>query len=133
MPIPVNAVTIEQPFDPRDVLEIKVGISVGLATDDPPSILLVGEQVASLGVSVTSEAAAVGLMIVQGDFDGATYPAPSIVGNVITLWVTVAEARRNDAAFDGEGVTVGIEFTLRTNNNPPRTKQRTVAIKVAQQ
>jgi len=133
MPIPANAVTIEQPFDPRDVLEVKVGISQGAEDANPAPILLLGESVASLGVAVSTEAAAIGLKIVSGTFEGATYPSPSISQNVVTFWVTVDEARRGDAAFDGAGVTVGVELTFKTNNNPPRVKQRTVALRMAQQ
>lgn len=133
MPLPRNAFPIEQPFDPRDVLEVKVGISQGADDADPPPILLTGETVAALLVAVSTEAAAVGLMIVSGVFEGGTYPAPSFSGNVVTFWITVNPTRRGDVAFDGDGVTVGVEMTFTTNNNPPRVKQRSVAIKVAQQ
>lgn len=133
MPIPRNAITVEQPFDPRDVLEVKVGIAQGAEDASPAPILLLGESVATLGVAVTTEAAAAGLKVVSGTFEGSTYPAPSIASNVVTFWVTVDEARRGDAMFDGDGVALGIELTFKTNNNPPRVKQRTVAIQVAQQ
>lgn len=136
MPIPPNAAvfgTAANPaiLDPADILDFYVSLAQGAEDAVLPPILLVGEAVATLAVAVTTEAAAVGLKIMTG----GSYPAPKVdpATNVVTLWLGVDSARQGDSVFNGVGVTVGVELTITTNNNPPRVKQRTVSIKVAQQ
>jgi hypothetical protein len=134
MPLPRNAPIFAQALDPRDVLDFKVALSQAAEDAAVAPMLLLGEGVDKLVVAVTSEAAAVGFKIVSGNVGGVTYPAPFLdSSNVVNYWATVDDARRGDAVFNNDGVTVGVEITITTNNSPAREKQRTVGHKVAQQ
>ena len=129
MAIPPNARTIRQPMDPADVVDFAVGITQGAADADPPPVLLDGEEVASFSLTLTAEAVAVGLEIRR---DGA-YPAPLVVDRVVTFWLGVAPAMQGLTVFSGAGATLGIELTITTTSVPPRIKQRTITVTVANQ
>ena len=129
MPIPANAIPVEQPLDPGDTLDFYAALSVGAQDVSPAPMLLTGETVAGLVVAVSSEAAAVGLKIMSG----SGYPAPAInSSNVISFWLSVDAAMRSSTVFNDGGILLGVELTITTNNNPPRIKNRTLAVLVKQ-
>jgi len=129
MAIPPNAKSIGQPLDPADVLDFEATLSQGAADSTPTPFLLDDENVAGFELVLTSEAMAAGLEIRSG----SGYPAPVIVGTVLTFWLGVEPALQGSTAFNGSGVTVGIELTATTTSNPPRVKQRTFTVQVANQ
>lgn len=117
----VNGVEVEH--DPYDRVEYTLnleGASGGILED--------GEGIASWSVALTAEAAALGLTI--GTLDWAPMqPSPLQV----RFWIEVDSGFQANAAFDGEGTRLGVEVNVTTNNVPARRRQRTAAIKVAQQ
>lgn len=133
MPIPINAVPFEQPLDPGDVLDFRAAFSRGPADTKPPPILLPNEDIASMTLELTSEAIALGLKIVSGQFNGAEYPAPSIDDdNVLTFWLGVDPSFQSATAFLNSGTLLGVDVTIRTSNVPPRIKNRTLVVRVRQ-
>ena len=133
MPIPINAVPFTQPLDPGDVLDYRAAFSQGPFDALPPPILLPNEDIASMALELTSEAIALGLKIVSGEFNGATYPAPAIDDdNVLTFWLGVDPSFQSATAFLNTGTLLGIDVTIRTSNVPPRIKNRTLVVRVRQ-
>ncbi|RZK45224.1 MAG: hypothetical protein EOO61_00780 [Hymenobacter sp.] len=102
-------------MDPYDVVDYTVDVT---------NLLETGETVASYTISPTAEAALLGLALGINEY-GST-----ISNNVIRIWISTTKP--NDTAFDGTGVTLPIELTVMTNAQPPRKKQRTLGVKVAQ-
>lgn len=129
MAIPPNAKKIPQPMDPSDVLPWAVDLTQGEPTGSSAPFLLPGESVASFTLAVTAEAIAAGLSILAD----ATYPPPTIDGLELTFWPTIAPEARGLSIFDGGGRDLALELTATTNSMPPKTKQRTIVITVAQQ
>jgi hypothetical protein len=128
MPVPASAPAFEQPVDPSDVQEFVVTLSQGALDTKPAPFLITGEAVASFVLAVSVEAAAAGLSI-RSD---SGY-APTCVGNKITFWPVIAAGQQSATIFDGDGVRLGVDLTITTNNVPPRIKQRTLVLRVAQQ
>lgn len=125
MAVPLNAVGWVQPMDPTDLIDYEMDF---LAGDEP--MLEVGEGVTDYTLTLSPEAVTVGLEINEG----GSYDHFLIDGNTaVRLWLSVVEEMREDDAFLGEGVTVGVIATIDTNSFPPRRRQRTWALKVAQQ
>lgn len=120
---PPNAIIFTQPMDPKDVVEYTLTIPQG--SGQP---LETGETIASYTLALTAEAAAAGLTIVTTG--GYT---TTLVGQVLTFWLSVSVGQQAAAVFSVDGMACGIEFTFNTNSSPARTKQRTLVVKVAQQ
>lgn len=117
MAIPSNAVVWPEVMDPYDVLDYTVDVS---------DLLEAGENVASFTVTPLAESALVGLTL------GTSSYATSIAGNVIRIWLSIASGQQDNAAFNGTGATLPIEISVTTTSTPPRKKQRTAVVKVAQ-
>lgn len=112
-------VVAHDPYDRVDYL---------LNLDGITGILENGEAVASYTISVTAEAAALGLTVSTGAW------APSQPsGAQILFWLEVDSGFQSNAAFDGEGVDLGVEISVTSDSVPARRRQRTCAIRVAQQ
>jgi len=125
MALPPNAYLSPQPLDPKDILDQKVNLR---QDDSDQTFLQPNESAASFTLVATAEATAAGLQIMTG---GQRDPALS--GNMVRFWLQIASGMQENAAFNGAGLTLGIELTITTNSTPSRTKQRTLAFQVAQQ
>lgn len=128
MAVPPNAITFKDAdeniieHDPYDRVEYLLNL------DGTTGILETGEGVASYTVAVTAEAAALGLTIGTGDW------APSQpTATQIQFWIEVDSGFQSNAAYDDAGVDLGVEVSVTTNSTPARRRQRTCAIRVAQQ
>jgi hypothetical protein len=127
--IPPNAEAIPQTFGPVDILDFSVIITRGDGSAKPPPFLLTDEAVASFTLALSAEAVAAGLFVKQG----VGYPAPTFADLTCTFWLAVAPEMQGAVMFQGTGATFGIELTVVTTAQPPRTKQRTLTVKVAKQ
>ncbi len=124
MALPPGAKAFTQAIDPSDVDVFEVTLGQA-GTDD---ILAPGESVAAFTLAVTAEAAAAGLQILTDEGR-----APTLTGLVLRFWLAVDIAQFGAAAFSGAGIDLGLEVTVKTSSAPPRTKQKTIIVKVAQQ
>lgn len=124
---PATARAFAQALDPEDEADFYVFVNQGAPDATPAPVLLPGEWIASYSLTLSAEAAAVGLEIVA---DGAR--APQLVGNRLEIWLTVADEMRGNAAFAGAGITVGISLTIVTTADPARTKERTFLVRIAE-
>jgi hypothetical protein len=128
MAIPVTAKAFDQPLDPSDVVDFYVVISQGAPDATQPTVLLLGEGVADYSLALSPEATAVGLRIVER----AGYEN-RLAGNLLTLWLEVDPDLRSSPLFNGSGVIVPIEMLIETTATPPRTKQRSFLVRIANQ
>jgi hypothetical protein len=128
MAIPPSAKAFDQALDPSDVVDFYVLVSQGKPEADSPTVLLIGEAIASYQLALSAEASAVGLRIVERE----GY-ANRLSGNVLTLYLEVDVSMRGSAIFDGSGVIVAIEMLIVTTSAPPRTKQRSFLVRIANQ
>ena len=126
---PPNAQAIRQPMDPSDVLDFRGTLTQDEASASPPPFLLTGESVASFTLALTPEAIAAGLQIKTGD----GYPPPVLAGLDLVFWLAVDPAMQGSPIFAGAGVPLAIELTATTDATPPRVKQRTLTVTVANQ
>jgi hypothetical protein len=106
MALPLLAPTMVRRMHPRDVLDIYPVLNQG---DGLAHILQPDEIVTSFSVTLTAEAAAVGMVIATGE------DAPRYAALVFALQVSILPARRSSSIFDGAGVTVGVEINFATN------------------
>lgn len=125
---PVSAKAFEQALDPSDVVDFHVIVSQGASDAVPPTVLLLGEAIAQYSLALTAEASAVGLRIVE-----RTGYGNRLVGNLLTLWLEVDASMHGSPIFDGAGVIVAIELTITTTSTPPRIKQRSFLVRIANQ
>lgn len=126
MAIPPNALRQAQPLDPADLLDYEVELLQSASTT---ALLEPGEAVASFTVALTVEAIEAGLRLKAT----GGYQTILLGGNVVKFWVDVDPLMRDDPRFGGAGVQLGVEITVTTTNVPPRIRQRTTVIQVAQQ
>lgn len=125
MPIPSTALDLGT-IEPKDLLDFYIAISQGTAEGD---ILQPGEDVASYTLALPLEASAAGLTIVEKETENGKY-ATRLADRVLAFWLNIMPAQQGSTAFDGQGVSLPIEFTFTTTNTPPRIKQRTFKIRV---
>jgi hypothetical protein len=121
MVLPTNAIRWKQPIDPSELLDF--------AAEFQP-LLEVDEQIVTFTVALMAEAVAAGVQIVQ-----QAGRAPMLVNSNtrVRLWFEVVDEFREDPIFNGNGIEVGVVFTIHTNSDPARRRQRTYALRVAQQ
>jgi hypothetical protein len=117
MAIPVNALVWPESMDPSDVVDYSV---------DCTAILDEGETISTYTVAPYAESVLLGLTM------GTSTYATTLVGNILTMWLSIAAAKQEDVAFAGTGATLPISLTLNTSSTPSRKKQRTVVVKVQQ-
>jgi hypothetical protein len=120
MAIPPTAAKFARVLDPHEELD-------WMAPCSP--LLELGEQIDSFEVVVLPEAAALGLTIMSGSGRDIAL-AENDTG--IVMWLTIDDAFVGDAAFEGAGTALGMEVTIVTNSTPPRTRNRTFVVQVAQ-
>lgn len=125
---PATAKAFAQALDPSDVIDFYVVLSQGQPDAAVPTVLLLGEGVENYSLTLTPEAVAVGLRIVER----AGYE-DKLDGNVLTLWLEVDPAMQTSPVFNGTGVTVPIEILIETTATPPRTKQRSFLVRISNQ
>lgn len=116
MAIPKTAFVWDDTMDPYDVVDYKVDVS---------TLLQSGESVDSYTIVAPAESVLAGLTI------GTASYASTISGNMITMWLSIASAKQLDAIFD-TGVNLPVELSISTNSSPPRKRQITLVVKVAQ-
>lgn len=117
--IPANVPMAKALIDPSDVADFIV---------DLRALLEAGESFAAVTFSVPTESAALGFRIL----DAAPHLPETLENGRLRIWVTVEESSRLLPVWNGGGASCAIEFTAVTDSVPPRTFQRTIAIKVAQ-
>lgn len=106
MSLPLLAPVMVRRMHPRDVLDVYPVLNQG---DALPHILQPDEFLTSFSVTLTAEAAAVGMVIATGDDE------PRYANLVFALQVSILPAWRSSTIFDGVGVTVGVEIHFATN------------------
>jgi hypothetical protein len=115
MATPPTTTVWPESMDPQDIVDYTVDIS---------TLLEEGETAASYTISLPAESVLLGLTLGTGEY------ASTITNNIIRMWLSCSKP--NDTAFDGTGVTLPIEISTISNATPPRKKQRTLGVKVAQ-
>lgn len=122
MALPKEPIYLGEPMDPADLADYEAEFTL-----EP------GSEIASYVIATMPEAALVGLSVKQ---DMAYQPVlingVTANNNVVRFWLEVDPLDREDAAFSGEGVTLGVVITATTNSVPPRRKQRTFTVTVRQ-
>jgi hypothetical protein len=119
MAIPSTTLEFAEVLDPHDTLDYVV---------DATGLLEAGESILSYTITPLAEASALGLTVLNS----GGYSNSLISGNKIRFWVNISVGLRGDVAFNGSGASLPLEIAITTTSMPPRTKQRTIAIRVAQ-
>lgn len=133
MAIPPNAKALPQPMDPADILDWSFPLTQDGSTDEQFPLLAAGETIDTFTLTLSAEAVALGLIVLDGAYKGSTYPGPTLSGLIVTFWLAVDDSAQGSAAFNGAGVTLGLEFTGWTTNTPRRRKQRSATVTIANQ
>ena len=129
MAIPTTAKKLDQPLDPSDMGLYSIVVTQrGVDTAEKFPILEVGQSVESFTLTLGAEAVAAGLIIMQDQGREIVR-----VANEVFFWLMVDPAMRSLPAFDGAGLELPMELTVKTAPEPSRTKQKTVTAKVQQQ
>ena len=79
-------------------------------------------------LALSPEAAAVGLKIVERN----GY-SNKLSGNLLSIYLEIDPDMRGSALFNGGGVSVPIELLITTSATPPRIKQRSFLVRIANQ
>ena len=116
MAIPTTAIVWAESMDPYDVLDYEADVTN----------LLDGSEVASFSVAPTAESLLAGLKVGTAEY------APLLSSKIIRVWFSINNANQGDPLFDGTGATLPVEISVTTNSTPPRKRQRTFVLKVAQ-
>jgi hypothetical protein len=117
MAVPAEAKVFAEALDPADIVDFEIDLS---------PLLEGAETIATHTETIPPESALLGL-----EFKTTGGYATSLTGNILRIWLGIADAQQSNAAF-ATGVTLPIELTITTNSTPARKKQRTVAVKVIQ-
>lgn len=129
MALPPNASIWTQPMDPTDLVEFIADFG-NAASGSSGAVLAEGEAIDTYTVTMSAEGAALGVTISEE----AGYETTLVESDkAIRIWIYVDEADREDPAFAGAGLQLGVTFTINTNSVPPRRKQKTYILEVAQQ
>lgn len=121
-PIPNGAAVFGEPFDPSDRAPRAWDFTAQLAD---------GETIVEIvRLTMMAAGAAVGVQIDSG---GGRDPIIGTSGKVIQLWFKVNDAHQADAAFLGDGMSVGVAALVRTSSTPSRQYERTAVLTVRQQ
>ena len=123
MTIPSTAPIAFQKLDPFDVLNYFVEISQG---DDAVDVLSSDEDVASFKLTLSAEAVAAGLQLLDGD------QVPVMDDLVIEFFLAVAADHQSSPIFDPPGVVLGVRIAL-NSTLAPLHKERTVGVRCIRQ
>lgn len=125
---PLNALTFEDSMDPADTVDYVCDFATGDGIH--PALLDAGETISSYTVTLSPEATALGLAIMNT----GSYVTSLINGSTaVKMWLQVSGGFQSNAAYDGAGSNLGIIVTITTSNSPARVRQRTCVVNVAQQ
>ena len=121
MAIPPTAAKFRDSLDPHEILEWVAPCSTLLESD---------EQIEEdYELAVLAEGAALGLTIMEGDDRDHKRTNEN---RDIELWLTIDDAFKGNAAFDGSGVNLPLEISFWTSSTPPRRRNRIFLIQVVQ-
>ncbi len=121
MAIPPTAPKFTNTLDPNEEMDFLLNCS---------GLLEAGETIDSYTLTVLSEGVALGLTIMTGD--GRDHAANGAATGV-DLWLTIDDAYKTNAAFEGAGIALPLHINIVTNSLPARTRDRTFLVQVAQQ
>lgn len=107
-----------EPLDPSDLVDFVIAFD---------SVLDDGETIDSIQIAPAAEGVAVGLIAVGGGHQ----PALSDDKRSVTFWLAITSGMQSNQAFQGVGVTCGVQATIATSL--ARTLQRTVYVRVVEQ
>jgi hypothetical protein len=122
MAIPLNAKRFVAEMDPTDIVDYVAQMGSG---SNP--LLESGESIDTYTLALGAEATALGLTIGADDY------APVLNGADLKFWLSVDEEYQTNPAYDGAGAQLPLILTVITDNTPPRRRQRTMVVTVAQQ
>lgn len=125
MAIPPTAKAFAQVADPADVLDWQFTLTQGAADASPTPLLQTGESVSSFTLTLPAESIAAGLLIKSG----GDFPAPTLAGLLLTFWLAIDPTMQSSSIFNGAGVKLPLELTIKTSAG--RIKQRTLTVTVA--
>lgn len=120
MTIPLYAIQWPQPLVPGEQDDF-VFEGVGW-------ILEPGETISTYSLTLGADAITAGLTLGTGTFAPSQPSATSI-----KFWFSIAAVHLADAAFTAPGVIVSMTLSIATNNAPPRTRFRTLALQICQE
>jgi len=124
---PIEAPQFPEPMDPYDEVDFVADFATGDGVNPP--LLDSGETIAAYTVTLSPEATAVGLTIMNSGLHVTSLES----GNTkIKLWLTVSVGEQANAAYDGEGSELGVIFSITTSSSPARKRQRTSIVTVRQ-
>ena len=129
MAIPPTATALSQPLDPADIDDYLLTVTkAGIDTTAFP-MLEANEGIASFTLALAADAIAVGLTIrTSGE-----YPPPTLNGLDVKFWLSVDASLQGATIFDAAGITVAMELTIITTSTPPRKRQKTATVRIANQ
>ena len=119
MALPKDPVRLGEAMDPAEVLDFVFDLA---------GVLDAGEAIDDFALTMSAEGAALGVAIETG----ARAPLPIEDGRAVQIWFGVAPAMQGDAAFAGDGISVGVELRATTTATPARVRERTFALTLRQ-
>lgn len=101
-------------------------------------LLEVGETVQSYTLTLSAASIAAGLLIGSGAYATALGSVTNGIftagaGTVLRIWFSVDPTHQADTDFAGTGVWLDMQLKVITTNTPPRTRERTLLLRVCQQ
>ena len=123
MAISPAAETFADALDPQEELDFRIELA---------DLLEDGEAIdaANWTLEVLAESSALGLTVMSG---GGRDPVLSDSDTAVTFWLKIDPAFQDNAAFGSGGTALPLRITAQTDAVPPRKRQRTFRVKVAQQ
>ena len=123
MAIPPTAEAFADALDPHEELDFRIELA---------DLLEDGEAIdaANWTLEVLAEGAALGLSVMSGD---GRDPVLSESDTAVTFWLKVDPAFQDNPAFGSGGTALPLRITAQTDTAPPRKRQRTFSVRVAQQ
>lgn len=123
MALPPDASVWKKPLDPFD-LDARQLTGRG---SDP--LLGETEEISTFDAAMSAEGAALGVQI---ESTGGYAPSKENGNQDLRIWFSVDPDFRENEAFSGAGIDVGVEVTIYTNSAPQRRLQRTGVLTVKQ-
>lgn len=114
MAIPASAQSFDQSLGSKEVLDFQVGVG---------GLLETGEGVDTWDLSAQPEAIAAGFILM----DGARDPVYDTLTKRIRFWAEIDDTDEDGAEFL-DGVTMGLEVLIVTDNTLSRTRHRTFSL-----
>jgi hypothetical protein len=101
-------------------------------------LLEVGETVQSYTLTPSDTSVAAGLLIGSGPYASALGSITNGIftagsGTVLRIWFSINSTNQANVGFFGTGVWLDMQLKVVTTNTPPRTRERTLLLRVCQQ